>query len=187
MPSKLVLPIAVSRLLCCLGLAACGVSASLPEDQPVSVGTESWTPGVYDLALIDTARAGRPVLPTSYPSTGGHSGQRVRSLFNAIAEPTYTGADNPVKFPVGSLITKHVVGSEQATLEEATRIYFMRKEPAGYDPQGNDWSWAVANRSQNTWTFSQQGKSTLCTGCHKAESEWDYARTVQVFRTQTPP
>jgi hypothetical protein len=174
-------PLMMSLLL----VIACG-----PENQGGGRGTEAelgWTPGQYEPSLIQASRSWRSVLPSSYPSTGGHSGQRVRTLFNPVAEPTYAGTADPVTFAVGSIITKHVVASDSTPLVDATRVYFMRKEPAGYDPAGNDWSWAVANRAGATFTFSQQGKSSLCTGCHSADARWDFARTVQVFRTQTPP
>jgi hypothetical protein len=94
---------------------------------------------------------------------------------------------DPVVLPVGSIVTKHVVAANGTPLADATRVYFMRKEPPGYDPANNDWSWAVANRSGQTWSYSLQGRSAICNNCHIAEVRWDFARSVQIFRTQTPP
>jgi hypothetical protein len=94
---------------------------------------------------------------------------------------------DPVQFQVGSVIAKAVVAADATPLDQATRYYFMRKEPAGWDLASNDWSWGVANRSGTTWTYSTMGRSGLCTGCHQADARWDFARSVQVFRTQTPP
>lgn len=171
---------------------ACGPgSATFDGGTPVvplpDGGSVSWTPGQFELELISQAQAWRQVLPTTYAGTGGHTGQRVRVLFNAIAAPTYDSTTDPVQFPVGSVIAKAVVVNDSTTLDQATRYYFMRKEPAGWDSASNDWSWAVANRSGTTWTYSTMGRSSLCTGCHQADARWDYARSVEVFRTQTPP
>jgi hypothetical protein len=142
---------------------------------------------MYDLALIAQSRAWQAALPTSYAATGGHAGQRVRVFFNGVAEPVYRSTMDPVTLPVGSIITKHVVAADNTPLADATRVYFMRKEPAGYDMANNDWSWAVANRSGTTWSFALQGRATGCSGCHSADRRWDFARSVQIFRTQTPP
>jgi hypothetical protein len=161
-----------------------GGSTSVPMPDG---GSLTWTPGQYSLDLITEAQGWRQVLPTTYPGTGGHSGQRVRVLFNGLAAPTYDSMTDPVQFQVGSVIAKFVVAAEATPLDQATRAYFMRKESAGWDAASNDWSWGVANRSGSTWTYSTMGRSSLCTGCHQAEPRWDFARTVQVFRTQTPP
>lgn len=160
-------------------VAACGPELSTPQSDT--------GPGRFSTSLTTDVLSWRAVLPNSYPGTGGHSGQRVRVLFNAVAAPTYDATQGPVRFAEGSLIAKAVVATNDTPLAEATRLYFMRKEAAGYDPASNDWSWAIANRSGSTWTFSLQGRSTLCTGCHQADAAWDFARSVQIFRTQTPP
>ncbi|MBL8922461.1 MAG: hypothetical protein JNJ54_26660 [Myxococcaceae bacterium] len=170
------------------GLLACGGAPAPGTSTPTADGgTLTWTPGQYPLELITEAQGWRQVLPTTWAGTGGHSGQRVRGMFNAVAAPTYDSMTEPVQFAVGSVIAKAVVAGDATPLDQATRYYFMRKEPAGWDPANNDWSWAVANRSGATWSYSTMGRSGLCSGCHQADARWDFARTVQVFRTQTPP
>lgn len=162
-----------------VALSACGPDlAASQSDQSA---------GRFSTSLTTEVLSWRTVLPDSYPGTGGHAGQRVRVLFNAIAAPTYDAAQGPVRFAEGSLIAKAVVATNDTPLAEATRLYFMRKEAPGFDPPSNDWSWAIANRSGTAWAFSLQGRSTLCTGCHQADAAWDFARSVQIFRTQTPP
>lgn len=179
-------------LVPCLMACGGGGAASSFDGGPATVpmpdgGSLSWTPGQFSVDLITEARSWRQVLPTTYAGTGGHSGQRVRVLFNALAAPTYDSMMDPVQFQVGSVIAKVVVASDATPLDQATRTYFMRKEPPGWDAASNDWSWGVANRSGTTWTYSTMGRSSLCTGCHQADARWDFARSVQVFRTQTPP
>jgi hypothetical protein len=179
-------------LLLFLPLACGGGPASTVEGGPVTIampdgGSLTWNPGQFPLELITEAQRWRQVLPTTYAGTGGHSGQRVRVLFNAVAAPTYDAATEPVQFAVGSVIAKVVVGADATPLDQATRTYFMRKEPPGWDAASNDWSWAVANRSGTTWSYSTMGRAGLCSGCHQADARWDFARSVQVLRTQMPP
>ncbi len=178
----------------CLSLwLGCGAGGpSLSDGGPTTAalpdgGALSWTPGQFSVDLIPQAQAWRQVLPTTYAGTQGHAGQRVRVLFNAVAAPTYDAKVDPVQFAVGSVIAKAVVASDAEPLDQATRYYFMRKEPAGWDAASGDWSWAVANRSGTSWSFSTMGRSSLCSGCHQQDARWDFARSVEVFRTQRAP
>lgn len=160
------------RLLPLLLCAGCG-----PVPGPVLDGFTT---------ALEEARGWRAVLPQSYLSKG-HAGQRVRVTFNPAAEPTYTGTTEPVVFAEGAVIAKHVLADDGTALSDASKVYFMRKEAPGYDPSGNDWSWAVAQRTAEGLRITQSGKDPGCTGCHRAEARWDYARSVEVFRTQQAP
>jgi hypothetical protein len=120
----------------------------------------------------------------TFASTG-HSGQTVRVYFNETAK-NYFDDDTASAFDEGSYVAKAVVSSLDTQAEDASRVYFMLKKPEGFDPDNNDWSYAVANRKDGSWVYNEeQGSLENCYSCHSNESEWDYVKTVDFYRRQT--
>ncbi|HEX9841726.1 MAG TPA: cytochrome P460 family protein, partial [bacterium] len=45
-------------------------------------------------------------------------------------------------------------------------IFFMRKEPAGFDTEGRDWFYGFTDAGLNLIAEGRDGKVTFCRGCH---------------------
>ena len=172
-PKFLTFVLAISWLNCgCESKSSGGSDSAKTDDFPSSLLTSyaSWSP-VLD---GDVAFA-----------SSGHSGQTTRVYFNEIAEPHFKD-EQPLPFTEGSYIAKAVVGSAETPTTAATRVYFMLKKASGFDSGNGDWSYAISNLEDGELKFdSDQGKISSCIGCHAAEVEWDYVRTVEYYRNQS--
>lgn len=116
----------------------------------------------------------------------GHSDQRVRAYFNPESRAAYDGTV-PLPFREGSIIAKAVVKNDQPTAE-ASRIYFMRKMPAGYDAENGDWAYGFANRqADGSYRLNANpGRMEACIECHQDQARYDYVGTVRLYREQRP-
>ncbi|NPE31300.1 hypothetical protein HNV12_25760 [Methanococcoides sp. SA1] len=77
--------------------------------------------------------------------------------------------DNEDVMPDGSIILKEGYNLD----EELTRVLVMYKVN-GYDPENNDWFWAVYSPQGEVTT---EGKVAGCIDCHSAKEDNDYLFT----------
>jgi hypothetical protein len=156
---------------------ACGSKSSknsdpILEDFPSSLLTSflDWTPVLAN--------------DIAFPSTG-HSGQIVRVFFNETAEPYFKG-EKALPFAPGSLVAKAVVDSLETPATDAKKVYFMLKKESGFDSENNDWSYSFALPDDGVLAIdSDSGKNPSCSGCHSAEKEFDYVRTIDFYKKQS--
>ena len=52
-------------------------------------------------------------------------------------------------------------------------IFFMKKEPAGYDPAGNDWRYAMTQPDLSALAEGKSGPVTECRACHLKAKDRD--------------
>jgi len=164
----------ISLTFCSLAVLSCSNTPNTTEDFPASLLTEflTWSP------VLSGDRAF---------ASSGHSGQTTRVYFNPTAAPSFASG-GALPFPVDSIIAKAVVADADTPATAATRVYFMRKKEASFDPTNESWSYAFAELNNGVYEFNaSMGKVASCISCHANESEWDYVRTVEYHRNDTAP
>lgn len=163
----------------CLVLSSCGNDSGGGNDG-------STTSADFPPALTSTFLTWTPVLNGDVAfSSSGHSGQTTRVYFNQVAAPHFKN-EKALPFAEGPYVAKAVVANADTPASAASRVYFMLKKEASYDTENANWAYAVANLRNGTLTFdANQGKLASCSGCHRAETTWDYVRTVDYFRKQS--
>ena len=72
--------------------------------------------------------------------SAGHGGILVKSYLNPIAKTHLDKMEATYPLPEGSELAKAVVSSEGTASKDASRVYFMKKEKAGFDSANGDWS-----------------------------------------------
>lgn len=114
----------------------------------------------------------------------GHGGGLVKSFLNDVAK---TAAESGAQtMPEGALFAKAVVTSESQNPATASRVYFMKKQKSGYDPDNSNWAYFVANPVNGKLVLSTLDPiSKSCVSCHKLQKEHDYVRTILIYKTQT--
>lgn len=192
-----------------ISLAACGnrgsneMSASEahpavpPASRPVQGDAmaerdgEMRTPGTFSPKLLTSFLQWVPVLEGDVAfESRGHGGILVRSYLSPSTAEYARKAMDPYPVPVGSQLAKAVVPTESTPASEATRVYFMRKEAPGFDPENGDWSYAVAKRTSRGLAFDPGvgPKEELCVSCHAKFARFDHVMTVDFFRmAKLPP
>ena len=169
-----------TKLLISLIVAGLGV---------LTLGVQTWadSPEIFPPSLLKDFLSWESVTDGEKPFiSNGHGGILVRSYFNAPAGPVYKGKQD-IPFLEGSILAKAVIPDEETPSKEATRVYFMRKMDANYDPNNNNWAYAYADRQANgSYKFSEQGKLEGCYTCHSAHKEYDYAFTVKIYQDLHP-
>ena len=70
-------------------------------------------------------------------------------------------------YPVGSIIAMESF-ERTADLKVGTKgpVYFMRKEPPGYDADGSDWRYAMQSAEGALLVNGTDRSATLCKRCH---------------------
>lgn len=128
-----------------------------------------------------------PVLKgdTAFPSAG-HGGITVKSYINPIAKAHIDTSENLFPLPEGSELAKAVISAEGESSKGASRVYFMKKEKAGFDPSHGDWSYALATKVNGTLNMdpSVKPREALCISCHAKFAEFDYVKTIDIYRRQ---
>ncbi len=123
----------------------------------------------------------------AFPSAG-HGGITVKSYINPIAKNHLDNSENPFPLPEGSELAKAVISAEGTSSKDATRVYFMRKEKAGFDSANGDWSYALATRVNGALVVdpSVKPREALCVSCHSKFAEFDYVKTIDIYKKQKP-
>jgi hypothetical protein len=175
---------------------ACSNSSESAEDpkspatpDPSKEGSGKDEPGkdvteVFPTSLLKDYLKWTPVLPNDAAfQSDGHGKIWVRSYLNSEAK---TSADRDKPFPMleGSYLAKAVVSGKDQPSTAATRVYFMKKMPSGFDKISGDWAYAVANLKDGTLAFdaSIEPKEELCVTCHAKYLQSDFVKTVEFYR-----
>jgi hypothetical protein len=118
--------------------------------------------------------------------SAGHGGILVKSYLNPIAKAHLDKMEVPYPLPEGSVLAKAVVSSADTSSKDASRVYFMKKEKSGFDSAKGDWSYALAKRVNGTLAFdpSVKPREASCISCHVKFAEYDYVKTVDIYRNQ---
>jgi hypothetical protein len=140
----------------------------------------------FPASFLSDFKGWTPVLKNDVSfSSPGHGGATVKSYLN---EKARTSADSTTPFPVlvGSVLAKAVLPNASASSSSATRVYFMRKMPAGFDSKNNDWAYSFANLENGSLKFSTGlNAQASCIGCHSQQKNFDYVKTVDIYLKQS--
>ncbi len=110
----------------------------------------------------------------------GHS-VYVNIYVNDLARDTYISASGK-KFPTCATIVKaHLAGANST---EVTALTVMVKMPAGYDPENNDWWWAMYDSTGKLAESS--GKLLACSSCHQPAANSDFVFSEKVMEESKP-
>lgn len=186
---------ALPAILALALLGACGdkdegskAKPATPEAPPGDAmgirSEEARTPGTFSPKLLTSFLDWVPVLEGDVAfESEGHGGILVRSYLSPSTAEHARKASNPYPLPEGSLLAKAVVSSAGTPASKASRVYFMRKEAPGFDPENGDWSYALAKRTANGLAFDPgvSPKEDLCVSCHVNFSRFDNVKTVDSF------
>jgi|GEM_PF-4102423 len=159
---------------------------SQPQEE---VNTKKRVPGTFEPELIKEFLTWKPVLAGDVAfASRGHGGILVRSYLNPVASDAAAKPSDPYPLAVGSILAKAVVSNASAPASSASRVYFMRKEAAGFDPRNGDWSYGLAQRAaggQLEIDPDVSPKQDYCVSCHTKVARFDYVQTVDYFRRQS--
>jgi Cytochrome P460 len=61
---------------------------------------------------------------------------------------------------------------------QAEAVFFMRKQPAGYDPAGGDWEYGMTHPDLTLFGEGHDGKMQFCKDCHANAKAHDYVFPV---------
>ena len=148
-------------LSACNGSAAQGL-VNLDCGPEVEMNFEDWS-------------SWRKVNPTTLLSEG-HSNSYVDVYVDDLAKETYLTASAP--YPECARIVKAKYTDETAA--EVERLAIMVKMPEGYDPEHNDWWYALYDPT-GTEAISE-GKTIFdCRNCHQNASDTDYLFSEEVM------
>jgi hypothetical protein len=82
-------------------------------------------------------------------------------------------------FPVGTIIAMQTWDiAANDTRGDAGPIFFMKKEPAGYDPEGGDWRYAMTRADLTALADGKDGRATACRTCHMTMKDRDYVPAI---------
>jgi hypothetical protein len=78
------------------------------------------------------------------------------------------------------------VGDANTPGAQASRLYVMRKEAPGFDPENGDWSYYLANRKDGKLELdpSVGVREKVCVSCHIKFRQFDNVQTVDFFLNQ---
>ncbi|MBM4253992.1 MAG: hypothetical protein FJ146_18650 [Deltaproteobacteria bacterium] len=142
--------------------------------------------GMFDTAWLTAYASWTPVLSGDKAlKSDGHGGIWVHSYLNDRAAMHAATASNPFPLPEGAVLAKAVVPAETSNVTtDVTRVYFMKKEKTGYDLEHANWSYAVATlvNGRLTYDASVAPRQGVCVSCHAKFNEYDYAKTVDIYR-----
>jgi hypothetical protein len=80
-----------------------------------------------------------------------------------------------VRYPVGTVLAMETWEIEANMSQGAPGpLFFMRKEAAGYDPQGGDWRYAMTRPDFTVLAEGKDGKATACRACHLTMKDRDF-------------
>jgi len=109
------------------------------------------------------------VTPWSAAQTYVHNAETIRHL----------RPDLVTSFPVGTMISMQTWDITAAdTRGEAGPIFFMKKEPAGYDPDGGDWRYGMTRADHTVLADGKDGRATACRTCHLGMKDRDFVQAV---------
>lgn len=141
----------------CLGLIACRNTKKAPTRKRLSYARDylSW----------------KPLSPRK--TTNSHKYEdydNAEIYINAKAFPLNNGDEKFTgQYPVGSTF---VVINYSEGGEKQPHALVMRKMPAGYDPDNNNWRYSVVRLSD--WTLDKDGRLVECIRCHQKQIARDY-------------
>ena len=150
--------------------AEANVVASMPPEKPdILMEFAKWTPVFEGDKAFESQ---------------GHGGIIVRSYLNEIATTHIKMAPQVYPLAQGSILAKAVVATESTPVSEASRVYFMKKEAPGFDPENGDWSYSLAKRVDGKLMMdsSISPKEVLCVSCHVKFKKFDNVKTVEFYR-----
>lgn len=105
----------------------------------------------------------------------------VNIYVNDLAKDTYLAASGKT-FPTCATIVKAHLSGEKSDV--VTALTIMVKMPAGYDPEHNDWWWAMYDSKGKSAQMS--GREQVCITCHQPAAESDYVFSQKVMEESKP-
>lgn len=171
--------------------ASCGSKSDDMDknrEAPATDDAVAQMPGTFPMEFLQDFSSWTPVLDGDKAfASRGHGGIIVRGYINPMATTHIQEQANPYPLPAGAVLAKAVVATLESSAMTASRVYFMKKEPQGFDSANNDWSYAVANlrNGQLIYDTSISPKEELCVSCHAKFAAYDYVQTVDFFKKQS--
>ena len=87
----------------------------------------------------------------------------------------YRDGTGTAKFPSGAVLAMETFDrTADNKLGAKGPIFFMRKESAGYDPDGGDWRYGMMDTKGVALADGKDGHSTECRNCHAAAKDRDF-------------
>lgn len=119
--------------------------------------------------------------------SAGHGGILVKSFLNSKAKEHLDQSAMPYPLPEGSILAKAVIADRNTSPDKASRVYFMKKEAAGFDSANGDWSYGLAKRQGDKLFLdpSVSPKEEACSSCHTHFSQFDNVKTAEIYRRQS--
>jgi hypothetical protein len=116
----------------------------------------------------------------------GHGGILVKGYLNSVAKTHLDMNATTYPLPVGSVFAKAVVAEVGTPAQQASRVYFMRKEAAGFDSENGDWSYGLAKRQGDRLVLDTtlDRRASMCVSCHVNFSQFDNVKTAEFYRQQ---
>jgi hypothetical protein len=112
-----------------------------------------------------------PIVPADYRTTFSEvrdcrnsieHAATIRVWVNAIGAEAYLADENPL--PVGTVVVKEEFAGANCTNDAELRVLSaMRKEPAGFDPEANDWHFQELNFPSRSVRLDTK---ITCIECH---------------------
>ena len=155
-------------------MVAPGVTPSEPREQTGWWGSDFHTWDVVSGFVMSNSHGNRLVRTYISP----HQAARI---FNHNAELSRLDkTEGYLAYPAGTRIAlQSWARNELGGAGQPGSIFFMRKESAGSDPSGGDWSYAITGENLSLLGEGHDGKMAFCKECHARAQQRDY-----VFATQ---
>jgi hypothetical protein len=177
----------IAALTITLGMLAQGCGEAEDDGAPIVAATAEAATPLPDQSFIDFLNW-TPVLDGDKAfKSKGHGGILVRSYLNPTATEHARAAETTYPMPEGSVLAKAVISSQDTPSTQASRVYFMRKEAPGFDPENCDWSYAQAKRvgGKLVRDTSVEPRDPSCVSCHVRFKQYDFVQTVEFFKRQS--
>ena len=83
--------------------------------------------------------------------------------------------DHVTPYPVGTIIAMQTWDlKDNLKRGEPGPIFFMKKEPPGYDAEGGDWRYAMTRPDFTILAEGKDGHATACRSCHLTMKDRDF-------------
>lgn len=82
-------------------------------------------------------------------------------------------------YPVGTVIAMETweIGADDSRGAPGP-VFFMKKEPPGYDPQAGDWRYAMTRMDGLVLAEGKDGRATACRTCHASMKALDFVPAI---------
>jgi len=106
-----------------------------------------------------------------------HNSELGPVFVNDLALQALTG--NTKIFPVGSILVREKPGKSTDATPEVLAV--MIKRESGFNPDGGDWQFLLANGSRTKVKLSQ--KTGDCLSCHQSQAKADFVHPLKLTKT----